>query len=242
MTTYESNNLEHAILPNLSHGVHEIVCITYDETLFYTNDELSIYVSDFICESIGCLKLSEHDHHINSLLPDDSCLKLKHTKACITIYPGSNQDALFMFDNSSNHSAFANNALLVLRINIKDGTKMPLLHNGIKLDGLIKRYNACKKNKSDSKNPKCYAIYILSAQSDFASQKPHIQEIIEAAGYICNYTFKDLKKAVSKALDSVNLIKIHCFAHHSECFMSVYKLELSRKAAAFAVKKYYSHC
>ncbi|CAG8717002.1 19399_t:CDS:2 [Cetraspora pellucida] len=56
-----------------------------------------------------------------------------------------------------------------------------------------------------------------------------------------NYIFKGLKKAVSKALDSVDLTKIHYFAHHSEHFMSVYKLGLSEKAAAFAVKKYHFH-
>ncbi|CAG8517157.1 7588_t:CDS:2 [Cetraspora pellucida] len=57
----------------------------------------------------------------------------------------------------------------------------------------------------------------------------------------CNYTFRSLKRAVLRALNSVNIIKIHHFAHHSERFMSAYKLGLSGKAAAFMVKKYYSH-
>ncbi|CAG8842438.1 16563_t:CDS:1, partial [Racocetra persica] len=43
-------------------------------------------------------------------------------------------------------------------------------------------------------------------------------------------------------LDFVSLLKIHCFVCHSEQFMSAYELELSGKAADFAVKKYHSHC
>jgi len=36
---------------------------------------------------------------------------------------------LFIFDNSYNYNAFANNALVVLRMNMKDDGKQPLLHN-----------------------------------------------------------------------------------------------------------------
>ncbi|CAG8794636.1 9975_t:CDS:1, partial [Cetraspora pellucida] len=40
-----------------------------------------------------------------------------------------------MFDNSSNHKKFADNALLVSQIGMSDGTKKPLLRDGIKPDG-----------------------------------------------------------------------------------------------------------
>ena len=50
--------------------------------------------------------------------------------------------------------------------------------------------------------------------------------------------FKDLKEVVSYILDSINLTKIHHFAHHSACYMSAYELELSGKVAVFAVKRY----
>ncbi|CAG8841161.1 2324_t:CDS:2, partial [Racocetra persica] len=42
---------------------------------------------------------------------------------------------LFMFDNSSNHGSFAEDALLVLQIGIKDGTKKPLLRDSTMPDG-----------------------------------------------------------------------------------------------------------
>ncbi|CAG8505496.1 4897_t:CDS:2 [Racocetra persica] len=157
-------------------------------------------------------KLSDYEIGINDLLPDS--MHLKYTEAGVTIYPGLNRDTLFMFDNSSNHGLFAEDALLVLQIDMKDGTKKPLLHD--KRGLWIKKCDTCKKNKPDPNNLNCCTSYILSAQPDFAAQRLHIQEIN-------------------------NLLKIRCFACCSEQFMSAYELELSGKAANFAVKKYRSH-
>jgi len=180
MATYEGENLNQIILPILPHGVPEIVPVTHDESVFYANDDvvkawgpadesrlrrksqgLSIHVSDFLCESIGRLQLSEEDCATNNLLPDGE--RLVYTEACVTMYPGTNRDgwwtnkdvvkqvkeraipifeythpgkvALFMFDNSCNHNAFADDALMVSRMNMKDGGKQPLLRNGIMPDG-----------------------------------------------------------------------------------------------------------
>ncbi|CAG8822800.1 7832_t:CDS:2, partial [Dentiscutata erythropus] len=98
MTTYEGENLDRIILPKLSPGEPEIVPVTHDETILYANDGmnkywspmdeynlrkksqgLSIHVSDFYCESIGRLKLSEYEITINDLLPD--YMRLKYTQA-----------------------------------------------------------------------------------------------------------------------------------------------------------------
>ncbi|CAG8651084.1 30608_t:CDS:2, partial [Racocetra persica] len=87
----------------------------------------SIHISDFVCESIGRLKLSDYEIGINDLLSDSMCLK--YTEAGVAIYSDINHDTLFMFDNSSNHSSFAKDALLVLQIGMKDDTKKPLLHD-----------------------------------------------------------------------------------------------------------------
>ncbi|CAG8829930.1 10167_t:CDS:2, partial [Cetraspora pellucida] len=46
-----------------------------------------------------------------------------------------NKIALFMFDNSSNHSSFAEDALLVSQMGMKDSTKKPLLRDGTMPDG-----------------------------------------------------------------------------------------------------------
>jgi len=180
MATYEGENLDQVILPVLPHGVPEIVPVTHDESIFYANDDvvkawgpadesrlrrksqgLSIHVSDFLCESIGRLRLSEEDCSTNNLLPDGE--RLVYTEACVTMYPGTNRDgwwtnkdvvkqvkeraipiferthpgkvAMFMFDNSCNHNAFADDALVVSRMNLKDGGKQPLLRDGKMPDG-----------------------------------------------------------------------------------------------------------
>ncbi|CAG8687590.1 5979_t:CDS:1, partial [Scutellospora calospora] len=41
---------------------------------------------------------------------------------------------LFMFDHSCNHSLFAKDILLVTQMSMRDSTKKPLLHNGVKPD------------------------------------------------------------------------------------------------------------
>ena len=86
-----------------------------------------------------------------------------YTEACVTMYPGTSRDGwwtnkdvvnqvkeraipiferthpekitLFMFDNSCNHNAFADDILVVSRMNIKDGGKQPLLCNDRMPDG-----------------------------------------------------------------------------------------------------------
>ncbi|CAG8654420.1 14932_t:CDS:2, partial [Cetraspora pellucida] len=225
-----------------------------------TSQGSSIHVSEFICETIGQLCLSQEEKEANDLLPDNECLP--YTDACII---WTNEDgikqvseraisiferthprkvALFMFDNSCNHNSFAEDALLVSQMNMKDGGKRPLLHNGrmcnssihimtfvdqdnkvkpkgikrvlqecgLWVSGLTRECDGCKAGAST--NLQCCATNILKSQPDFVSQKNHLQEIIEAAGYLC------LKKTVSHALESHDLFG---------------------KAAVFAIKKYRSH-
>jgi hypothetical protein len=338
--------MEQIISPILPPNVSELVPITHDESIFYANDGvvktwgpaeenklrrksqgLSVHVSDFICESIGRLRLSEEERIANDLLSNGE--QLEHTEACVIMHPGSNRDgwwtnqdlikqvvdraipifeqthpgkvALFMFDNSSNHNAYADDALVVSRMNLKDGGKQPLLRDGkmpdgsphtmtfmdadgitkpkgirrileergLWIQGLVKQCDACKSHVFDPTKPQCCAVRILSQQSDFASQKNHLQEIIEAAGHMCifypkfhcelnfiesfwgdakrysrlhcDYTFKSLKEIVPRALESVTLTKIRRFARRSIRYMSAYEQGLSGKAAVFAVKKYRSH-
>ncbi|CAG8584500.1 27031_t:CDS:2 [Dentiscutata erythropus] len=113
MAQYVGENLD-CIIP--SELYPEIVPVTQDETTLYTNDIVkeywgpageyslwkkslgqSIHISDFFCESIGCLKLSEHESYINDLLPD--YMRLKYTHACVAIYPGINHDGWWSGDD-----------------------------------------------------------------------------------------------------------------------------------------------
>ena len=121
-----------------------------------------------------------------------------------------------MFDNSSNHNAYADNALVVSRMNLKDGGKQPLLRDGKMPDGsphiitfvdvdektnqrvsgeFLKSVDyGCKSWQSnviythiDLANLQCCAAGILGRQPDFESQKNYLQEIIEVAGHVCNF-------------------------------------------------------
>jgi hypothetical protein len=149
------------------------------------------------------------------------------------------------------------------------GIKRILEERGLWLEGLAKQCSACKSHAFDPMNPRCCASGILGHQPDFASQKNHLQEVIEAAGHMCvfypkfhcelnfiesfwgeakryarfhcDYSFKGLKTIVPLALDSVGLVNIRRYACRSARYMSAYEQGLSGKAAVFAVKKYRSH-
>ncbi|CAG8530115.1 5860_t:CDS:2, partial [Dentiscutata heterogama] len=137
-----------------------------------------------------------------------------------------NKIALFMFDNSNNYGLFAKDALLVSQMNIKDGIKKLLLRDSTKPDS-FKHIITYK----DSANFYCKLNYI---EFIWAEVKCYTR-------LHCDYSFKGLKKTISKALYLVGLLKICHFARCFECFISAYELELSKKAANFAVKKYCSH-
>lgn len=179
--TYDGDNLDQVVRPTLPPHTPEHVIVTQDESIFYANDDtkkvwgpsnecqlrrrsqgLSIHVSEFLCETVGRLRLSEEECEANDLLPDDQ--RLTHTEACVTIHPGENRDgwwtnkdiiqqvieraipiferihpgkiAVFLFDNSSNHCAFAQDALLCSRMNLYSGGKQPLLRHGEMPGGL----------------------------------------------------------------------------------------------------------
>ncbi|CAG8455845.1 7806_t:CDS:2 [Dentiscutata heterogama] len=79
--------------------------------------------------TIGLLCLSQEEKEANNLLLNNE--RLPYTDACIIVYPGLNQDGC------CNHNSFAKDALLVSRINMKDGGKRPLLCNGRMHNGSI---------------------------------------------------------------------------------------------------------
>ncbi|CAG8794637.1 9976_t:CDS:1, partial [Cetraspora pellucida] len=49
-----------------------------------------VHISDFVCESIGRLRLSEEQQALNASLPNS--IHLKYTEACVIMHPGSNHD------------------------------------------------------------------------------------------------------------------------------------------------------
>ncbi|CAG8731994.1 22411_t:CDS:1, partial [Gigaspora rosea] len=88
IAVYKRDAINQVIPLRLLPNVPEIVPVTYDKLIFYANDgikkfwgsinknqiqqksQASIYVSEFICETIGQLCLSQEEKEANDLLSD----------------------------------------------------------------------------------------------------------------------------------------------------------------------------
>jgi hypothetical protein len=103
MPLFEGEDMDIRIDPDLSCGESLHVLVTHDESLFHANDGRSsgwgpqeeqplhkkgqgraMHVSEFLCETLGRLKLSE-----------DQCAVVGNdfpTEARVIIYPGKNHD------------------------------------------------------------------------------------------------------------------------------------------------------
>jgi hypothetical protein len=109
MATYDDKTLER-IPPVLQSGEKEHVLVVQDETVFHTNEYRrrvwladdqqpirkkgsgrAIHVSDFICETIGPIKLSKEQIKDQLSLPD--ALRLPAFEARTITYPGKGFDS-----------------------------------------------------------------------------------------------------------------------------------------------------
>ena len=193
----------------------------------------SIMVSEFLTEACGRLKLTAE--HIENYpdVPEEARVYLK---------PGANEEgywtathlieqleykaipifetlfpnciAVFAFDNSSNHSAFAPDALVAKRMNIGPGGNAPKMRDtfwgsnnerqsmnfpdgrpkGIKQilseRGLWKKnmVGECRLCRDGNNNPlrvDCCGRKIISLQPDFLAQRSALVEVIEDSGHVC---------------------------------------------------------
>ena len=172
MASYDDTSLEH-VPPTLLPGEKEHVLVVQDETVFHTNEYRwhawlmddqqpirkkggghVVHDSDFICETIGWVRLSEEQISEQLKLPSE--LRLATFEARKIIYPGKAFDAwwdlkqlieqvrvtisvfvythpgcvgVFVFDRSSAHEGFAENALNVNAMNLNPGGKQKKLRD-----------------------------------------------------------------------------------------------------------------
>ena len=139
--------------PNSPNGERILIFYTHDECIFYSNDgqrtiwhptgEMplrkkgqgqSIMVSEFLSEVDGPLGVRE------IIYPGKNCdgywtgkdVAKQFTKAIMAHKKKYlNYDRLWAFDNSSNHNCFANDALLVTRMNLSSRGQQTLLRDTI---------------------------------------------------------------------------------------------------------------
>ncbi|CAG8529325.1 21463_t:CDS:2 [Cetraspora pellucida] len=266
MAVYKEDDINQVILLRLPPNVPEIVLVTYNESIFYTNDS----VKKFWGPTIGQLCLSQEEKEANDLFSNNK--HLPYTNAYVVkqvseraipifkrTHPG--KVVFFIFDNSCNHNSFAEDVLLVTQINIKNEEKRLFLcndrmhnssihiiifvnqNNKVKPKGIkyvLQKHGLWMSGLTKECNRyKADALTNLQyCATNILKSQPDFRAAKQYTHLHCDYSFKDLKKTVLHTLESVSLTKIHYFAHRSDQYMSAYKHGLSRKAAIFVVKKY----
>ncbi|CAG8742762.1 17712_t:CDS:2 [Rhizophagus irregularis] len=168
MPKFEDDNLEIQINPNLQENEHLHILVTHDETTFHSNDgrqsgwashgeqplrkkgrERSIHVSDFLCETIGRLQLSEEQKlsEVANNIPYEARVimnpetnydgwwnvELLVVDRAIPIFEATHPGAVavFAFDNFTSHGAFSSDALIASHMNVGPGGKQPKMRNTI---------------------------------------------------------------------------------------------------------------
>mmetsp|Transcript_24550 Transcript_24550/g.36028 ORF Transcript_24550/g.36028 Transcript_24550/m.36028 type:complete len:238 (-) Transcript_24550:1216-1929(-) len=128
----------------------------------------------------------------------------------------SNARGLFIFDGSTNHGPFAEDSLVVSKMNVNRGGKVPAMRDtsfttsegtvvqqrmvgndskpkGLKL--VLEERNLwlnglrqkCKLNPPTVPTPTCCACHRLGAQPDFQNQKSILYEALEGTGHFCDF-------------------------------------------------------
>ena len=158
MVWWDGDEMEHS-LERLNIEDSQIVWVSHDESVYYSNDDggkgwgseehpdihkkgkgRCIMVSDFICPCHGRLRLDDkpiaeiiepgknHDGYWQA--PDILReLELKALPAFEQMHPGAS--GLFVFDNSTNHGAYSNDALIATpgKMNLSSGGKVPAMRD-----------------------------------------------------------------------------------------------------------------
>ena len=175
-----------------------------------------LMVSDFIEEHGGYLRLSDEEYErAKSSHPElwkearrvlklgaeyegywDSNKFLNQVEKSITIaeikYPKETHNLVFLFDQSSGHTAFADNALNVNRMNVKLGGAQAILRdtiwNGktqrmVFSDGIAKGMRL-EERGVDTKGMKAEKMQeILGEMSDFKYEKTKVETLVSSCGH-----------------------------------------------------------
>ena len=175
-------------------------------------------VSDFIEEHNGFLRLAPEEHAIAKLahpnLPMEARIIFKfgalgdgywnsdhfiaQVEDAIKIaefkYPASHNNLVFLFDQSSGHCAYSNDALIAHKMNVNDGGKQPFLRDTMwngkpqklvttegKQKGMKTILEECGINVKGLRKENM--IKLLEEMRDFKFQKTKVEEVILNKGH-----------------------------------------------------------
>ncbi|KZT49999.1 hypothetical protein CALCODRAFT_539190 [Calocera cornea HHB12733] len=231
-----------------------LVKVVHDESIFTAHNGVTkswgagrgIHCSKFLCSTLGWLReagqtIEYGKNHDGYWTGEQLCEQIwTHTiPAFEAAHPG--QQALFIFDNSSGHCAYALDALLAQSINLNAGGKQPVMRPGWYMEGaqcilqpmavngvpqgakaiLMERglwrlgmYLDCRKRERNGVRLQHGDEGGLSpeTQPDFQEQTPYIQELVESVGHLCLF-----------------LPKFHCELNFIEYFWGAVKAYTQRE-------------
>ena len=177
-----------------------------------------LMVSDFIDEHCGFLRLSAEEYEITKLAkPDlpaaarvlfkfgaqgDGYWNSEHFIAQVKValkiaefkYPSSDNDLVFLFDQSSGHCAYAEDALIAHKMNVSNGGKQPFMKETIwdarpqkmvTSTGLQKGLKSVLEERGVNVKgmKKEDMVKVLEEMRDFKFQKTKVEELILNKGH-----------------------------------------------------------
>ncbi|KAH9913281.1 uncharacterized protein B0H18DRAFT_888533, partial [Fomitopsis serialis] len=152
---------------------------------------------------------------------------------------GPGYQALIMVDNSQGHSAYAEDALLVSRMNLKPGGKQARLRDGwFMRDGQrVPQQMNFPANHRDNpglqKGIRQFHCELNFIEFFWGAVKRYLREN-------CDYTFNTLKENLPKAMASVDIKTIRRWEHRTVRWTEAYRSGLGVKEAQFEVKRFSS--
>ncbi|KIJ39628.1 hypothetical protein M422DRAFT_174797 [Sphaerobolus stellatus SS14] len=194
-----------------------------------------LHQSDFICSTVGWLKEASqtleygknYDGYWNGELFVKQ-LKERFFPAFEKAH-GPGYQALVLVDNSQGHSAYAEDALLSSRMNMRPGGKQAQLRDGwFMKDGqrVIQQMN------------------FPANHPEFPSQPKGMREILIERGYLrdnCDGTFRTLQENMGPALSSVSILTIRRWELHVKRWIAAYGKGMDAKEAQAEVRRFSSH-
>ncbi|KAG2134556.1 uncharacterized protein EDB93DRAFT_1242635 [Suillus bovinus] len=193
-----------------------------------------LHQSSIICSTVGHLEEAAHtieygknyDRYWNGeMFVAQGKLRNKIIPAFERAH-GPGYQALFLIDNSQGHSAYADDALLISRMNINLGGKQAQMKDGWFIDAGGQKV--------------IQPMMFPSDHHDHPNEPKGIKAVLQECvkRYLrenCDYTFEMLKTNLPKAMASVRLSTIRLWEHRMHRWVSAYQVK------EFSSRKYKSH-